>query len=1098
MMSRPPVEAALDAVARPLRGWHGLRRLLLGVALAVAVLAVAAWWSRLRQSDSAVGVLLAWTAVAVSLLLGGWLARRATAQLSPRTIADLLEADGTWRRGALSTLLDPAAPGTSGALRQAAETHRASEVASTGPLSLAPHLGAARRAGQRALAAVVLAGLALLASRPATGAPAGLWAPGRAWSAMVAPLRLTAVTPQVVRGTAGTLRLDAPGHRTVQLRTRAPGEGWRERSVALDAAGSAVVATEPLHGDLLARFEAGGRTSDEVRITVRPAVFLGGLQVRAEYPAYLERAAEVMPLTGDTLVVPEGTQLHFAGQASLPMSAAHLSGPDGDVPLRVEGTRVEGVVSPVRSGAWQVVVHATSDGVVEGDIPTIDIQVLPDLPPQVTIPLPGQDTVATDGLQLPLLIAMVDDHGLTRAAVEWRRATGAVHRLPLVLPAGAAVAEALLSTALDLEALGLTAGDSIWYRAVAIDNTPGGQLGASPEYLVRIPTVGEQREAQDAAGRAVKQSLDSLATRAGQAQRQTEDLARANTRQNTARDSTSQGTLSSEVARSAEAAMQAQSALQRETARVAQEVDRLQAAARQQGLTDTATARQFDEIRDLLEQALSPDLQSALSELQEALRQLDPEATATAMRQLAEQQDRFRQSLEQARELFKRAAMEHDLTRLQQASAQLAEAQQQQIQPLEQAARHRADSARAGAADSSAISGQDALSAQADSLARALDKAADRVPSDSVRSGLQQAAEQVRQAGEQMRQAADAARQGKPQEARDEAEKARQSLAKVPEHVSEQQEALQEAMQAEVLKALDRALTETSRLTERQLALTERLRRDGAMASTRADQGLVDEALGRLIQQAAALSGQHAMVSPQIGIALAAARAHVRAAVDAVATGTPDSRLAAAEAGQAVDAMALAAFSMLRSRERVDGTQSGSGLEEAMQAMQQAAEQQGAMARDAGQRMDGGDTSAQQMMQMAMEQRAIANQLDRIQAGGTMPGAGGLGQEARELARLLESSPLTEAIVERQEKLYRKMLDAGRQLQGEEEDEERRRATSPGAVPSRTPGLLDPRLRQGDSGVHPPTWDALQQLAPEARRRVLEYFRRLSAGSGGT
>ncbi len=1099
MTPRPPVVEALDQVGRPLRGLHGLRHLLLGAAAALVILAVTAWWSRLRGTESAVAVLSAWGGAVLALVVGGWLARRAMRRLSLGRIAELLEASGVWRRGALSTLLDPVAPNTSDMLRAVAERERAGEVQGIGISALALPLGTARRAGRRALVAVAIAGVALLASRPATGAPAGLWSPGRAWAALVSPLRLTAVTPLVARGTAGTLRLEAPGHRTARLQTRAPGEGWSERIVALDEAGEAVVETDPLRGDLLARFDAGGRSSAEVRIAVRATVFLGGLQVRAEYPTYLGRASELMPLTGDTLQVPVGTRLHFEGQVSVPVADARLVGPDGEVPLRFTGSRIEGVVAPIRSGAWGVVVRVESGGAVEADVPTIEIQVIPDQAPLVTIPLPGRDTVASGTLQVPLLIAIADDHGLVRAAVEWRRATGGVHRLPLPLPTGESVAEALLSTTLDLDALGLMAGDSIWYRALAVDNAPGGQQGVSPEYLVRIPTVGEQREAQDAAGRAVGQSLDSLAARAGRAQRQTEDLSRARPRPSATADSAGRGTLSADVVRSAEAAVQAQSALQRETARAAQEVDRLQAAARQQGLADSVTARQFDEIRALLQQAMTPELHQALADLQEALRELDPQATASAMRQLAAQQDLFRQALEQARELFKRAAMEHDLTRLQQASAQLAEAQAAQVLPIEQAAQVRADSGRAGtAADAAAIDRQDVLGAQADSLAQALAKAADRVPSDSVRAGLQRAADQVQQAADQMRQAADAARAGSPQEARAEAEKARQTLAKVPEEVAEQREALQEAMQEEVLRALDRALTETARLTERQLTLTERLRRGGAMASTRAEQGLVDEALGRLIQQVATLSGQHAMVPQQIGIALAAARAHVRAAVEAVTTGTPDSRLAAAEAGQAVDAMALAGFSMLRARDRVSGSQSGSGLEDAIEAMQQAAEQQGAMAREAGQRMNDGETTAQQMMQMAMQQRAIANQLDRIQSGGTMPGAGGLGQEARELARALEASSLTEDIVQRQERLYRRMLDAGRQLQGEEEDDERRRATPPGATPARTPGLLDPQLRQGETGIHLPTWDTLQRLAPEERRRVLEYFRRLTTmGTGG-
>ena len=40
------------------------------------------------------------------------------------------------------------------------------------------------------------------------------------------------------------------------------------------------------------------------------------------------------------------------------------------------------------------------------------------------------------------------------------------------------------------------------------------------------------------------------------------------------------------------------------------------------------------------------------------------------------------------------------------------------------------------------------------------------------------------------------------------------------------------------------------------------------------------------------------------------------------------------------------------------------------------------------------------------------------------------------------------------------------------------------------------RRRGSGSDLRLPSWDALQKLAPEERRRVLDYFRRLTAGGG--
>ena len=76
------------------------------------------------------------------------------------------------------------------------------------------------------------------------------------------------------------------------------------------------------------------------------------------------------------------------------------------------------------------------------------------------------------------------------------------------------------------------------------------------------------------------------------------------------------------------------------------------------------------------------------------------------------------------------------------------------------------------------------------------------------------------------------------------------------------------------------------------------------------------------------------------------------------------------------------------------------------------------------------------------------------------------------------------------------MLDAGRTLQGEEKDDAKERQSTTatdGAL--KRPDALDPRLKSGADDIRLPGWESLQRLSPDERRRVLEYFRRLSSGT---
>ena len=136
-------------------------------------------------------------------------------------------------------------------------------------------------------------------------------------------------------------------------------------------------------------------------------------------------------------------------------------------------------------------------------------------------------------------------------------------------------------------------------------------------------------------------------------------------------------------------------------------------------------------------------------------------------------------------------------------------------------------------------------------------------------------------------------------------------------------------------------------------------------------------------------------------------------------------------------------------------------------------------------------------MQMALQQRALAQQLDRMRASGMLPGAGEMAREAKELARTLAAGRLTPETVTRQQRLFKKMLDAGRTLQGEEDDlnKERQSITAKNDT-VRIPVMLDPRLRSGQGEIHLPSWEVLQRLSPEDRRRVIDYFRRLTDAGG--
>ncbi|HRP09042.1 MAG TPA: hypothetical protein PLL69_11205, partial [Gemmatimonadales bacterium] len=313
----------IERAARPLRRAVGWRVLLPAVLAGMALLVAAAWISTTGFFGVAAALVLAgWLALVAGLVLGAMRARRARARLDTAAVADALEALGPTRRGALTTLLAPAARGSSNELHFAAVEHQADWVAERGAAVLEGSIVAERSRTRRHAALLAMALGGLLLARPLGGAPAMVLKPWLAWQAMVEPVRLSVSAEQVAQGESVELEITALGQTSARLQMRRPGESWREQVVALDPSGHAAVETGPLDGDLVARAVAGGRTSREVRVSIRLPVFLGSFTLTARYPEYLGLESESLPTDADTLVIPEGTRLRLQGRATTPLAAA--------------------------------------------------------------------------------------------------------------------------------------------------------------------------------------------------------------------------------------------------------------------------------------------------------------------------------------------------------------------------------------------------------------------------------------------------------------------------------------------------------------------------------------------------------------------------------------------------------------------------------------------------------------------------------------------------------------------------------------------------------------------------------------------------------
>ena len=1088
----------------------------LAVALAGAGLALAAAAGGLRLAPHLAGVLGAWAAIFAVVGLAVWVVRRARRAAAPRVLGALVERAAGSRAGSVVTLLAPAAGGerASAALLAAADA-RAVDAVARAAGDVHRRLSRVTRRRLAAGAVVAAAGAALfLAAAPASGRAAAFWHPLRALADARAPVRLAVDRGTVRRGDRVTVTLEVPGGTRATLWTRGPGETWRPAAVPLDTAGRAIRRLGPLQNDLYLRATSGGRRSAELRVSVALPAFLAELAVTARYPAYLDRPDEPVLLGTDTVALPEGTVLQTTGLASVPLAAAVWTrdrggrGREETLPLRVNGARFTGSLAPRASGVWRLTLTGEGTTPFEGEPPQLVVRIVPDSAPVVTVPVPGGDTTLPLSLRQPLVIDVRDDHGLSRlSVVSWRMSQTGKVGAPVrdLLDVSGLGDRAIVQGELNAVQRGLLPGDTLRFRVEAWDDAPVPHEGVSREYALRLPSREELRAAAREAARDVATAVESLSATQRALSERTTDLA-----QERARDATSvpangrtppplpppaasqAGTLPFQASQRAGEVARQQEAVAQRVRELARAVDEIARAAHAAGVDDTAFQTRLREVQEMLQRAITPELEQRLRDLQDALARLDPEAMRQALQRLAEAQQDLRQELERSRELFRRAAVEGQLASLAADAEELRGRQQEW---------NRESAPRA---DSVAAAAERALAERADTLSRGIAEAARDLAQETRREAaaaplpLAAARAAAARARHAMGRAAQSAAQADRAGAGDAGREAAAALDSLPEQLRGQRDSLAAQWRQEALAALDRAMSETADLAQRQERVAAELQRAQGGATTRAQQASIEEGAEAVAQQIRAASGRHALVSPGLESAIGFAQRQMGAAREQLEQAQPNTAAAQALAGEALDALNATAYALARSRQAVADAKSGTGFQEAMEQLLRMAGQQQGLNGDAQSLLPmigpGGQAVLQQLRALAARQRALAQQLERLQAEGASSAAGPLAQEARDLARQLDAGRLDRPTIERQQQLYRRLLDAGRTLTGPEPDDQQERTSRPAIGDSvHLPGVLTPGATGAGPRLRYPTWEDLRGLTPEQRRLVLEYFRRLNA-----
>ncbi|MFO7768180.1 MAG: hypothetical protein R6W82_04380 [bacterium] len=831
--------------------------------------------------------------------------------------------------------------------------------------------------------------------------------------------------------------------------------------------------------------------------------FPDSLQVRVRAPAYTGGGERTLPSgLGDVEVLP-GSRVTVRTWSQVPLAGAWLrledagGGGSRELPMELAssgsghaGTASFRVGGP---GSWSLGMEARNGLRLEEPV-RFAVRVREDRPPRVDLLEPASDGDLTEEMLLPLVAAASDDIQVDRIGWAWRVVDRREEGVRWMAEPGRPAVRG--QTVWDLAGIDLMPGDRMEVWAVAEDNDPygGPNRGESARRMLRLPTLVEAAAAARQRLEGARRELVGAAGRRAEAAGELEDLLR----RLRAAAETGREDLDWEGQQAVEEVVEAQAAVEEAIERAASAADE---ALRDLGARRALSARtreKLQAVREAMDRVMTAGMRESMERLRGALEQLDAAGTLSAAEQGDHDLQTLGRELERLLDLLETVEADQQLDVLAAAATDAAARQEAVAGVAEADPDWGEETARRQAYVASTQTRiRQMLAETAGALAARSPGAAGVLEETAVRADSLRLDERL----------AELARRMQTREGPDPAPAARRAaadLAGQARRVEEARRAARQGESEELGRLFERTAADLLQVAGIQQAVAERRERAPRDSLLRT-QGELGRAARRAADRLERGASADPFEAPRVGEAVDRALRRIEETARAMQEDGPWAPRAA-EAGASLNGAALLALKAAESARGAPSSGSGPASSRLGDALARAVESQARLVEEAA-GMGGAGRDEMSMEERAAAERLAAGQRDlgeelrRLEAERgeeqVLGDLEALAREMEEVADELRERGAPPDVVERQERILSRLLDAGRALRSRPSEGGREAERARGYVPA-DPGEL--------SGRGPdPLEAALRRVLEEGyrieyERLIRRYFQRLRerrSGGGG-
>jgi hypothetical protein len=793
----------------------------------------------------------------------------------------------------------------------------------------------------------------------------------------------------------------------------------------------------------------GSMVSDTVRLVVMHRPRIAQLDVRVVPPAYTGQPSRSLRTGAGDVLALAGSRVEVRLETSRPVMSVKIvretdAGAVSHRPMRVERGRARGAFTLTEPGTWWVEMVA-EDGVAGDDPVRWSLSLLPDRSPTLNAQLPEPDDLIPEQLAVPLWADAYDDFGISRVRLRYRLVSS-------MLSPDSVGEEEYTAVNLSVELAGENRWEvrSLWsladlpllptdeihwfYEAFDNDDVNGPNRVRTETRRLMFPSVEELLTRSDQQESDTEKELERALDRARRLEeklRETLTEARSNPDE-----------ISWDEARQLQQSLEKQQEAMNELEQVREHVRQLEELAREHGTLSNEVLEKYAEMQEVLADIVTPELRDAMQKLQQSLEDVNGERVREALEQMLTDQEKLRENLERSLSVLRQLREERRLDELATLAESIAKRQSELSDAL--------NTAQPGDIPRHARE-QQLISEQLGSLRRRMaETAADSsLLHADVKDSLNNIDRNIESSNlsETLLKSRKALEEGSPRSAKPSADSGAEKLQQLASDIRELQQEVSQRGLDDVKSRIDAIVEGLLLLSEQQQALADRAQMMGIAhpryRTLAADQRALMDAVVTLREDVAELRKRTFFVGATLDVQLGLAGESMQRAINR--TSDRNTREASGEQRDALRMIHRALLSLLNTQQQMQQAQSGTGYEEMMQKLQEMAERQQQINQGTGQMpmpVPGGSEGQSLLSEMAARQRALAEQMQRMNPRGEgareiLGDLEGVGRAMEEVAKDLEDRTVTERTRRLQRRILQKLLESQRSLAQQDRSRER-------------------------------------------------------------